>query len=673
MTKINCYLLTILLSLSVVSSYSQDQSPMVTSPNGNIVIKTSIKEKLEPYPVGKRFYYSVLYNGSGKIMDSPLGLEFQNMPPIAKNLVIKSIENRAISEQWERVCGKSKKIINSCNELLIKLEESDQPHRKIEIHFRAYNDGIAFRYFMPEQPGCKDIELTAERSEFHFNWDFNIWAGISPGYITDQEFVFKNININNITSKSIVGQPVIVPTGSCYLAISESNVKNWAGMFLTAGSTQNSLVTRLTPRLDGSGLLVKTQTPAYSPWRLVVIGEKPGDLVESDLIQNLSDPCEIKDPSWIKPGKCAWDSWWSCGYAPEVDYKMSSNTKSIKYYIDFASEMGFTYMLIDEGWCVDNWSKPHLQHLSDITTPVKDVNMPELLAYAKQKNVRLLLWVSTESLKKQLDKAFEVYEKWGIAGVKIDFTMRDDQETLEFYHEAAQKAAKHHLMVNFHGSHIPTGLTRTWPNVITSEGVFGNEHNKWGLDQLTTATHNVTIPFTRMLLGPMDYTPVAFRNVTLNNYKQNSDTADGTFVVSTRCHQLAMMIVYESPLTVLTDAPYSYRGQAGLDFLKIVPTNWDETRVLNGEIGHFITIARRSDNNWYVGAMNGSVQRTLTVPLNFLSDGKYTATIWADTYETKDFPDRLRKEQITVLKSDSLTIKMEAGGGQTIVFTKKSN
>jgi alpha-glucosidase len=671
--KYNCLLLTLTLSLFCFKMYSQNSAAVMSSPDGNIILKAAMKEKLEPFPSGMRLYFTVSYKGTSVIMDSPLGLEFNNMPPIARNLNIVSTEQRSINETWDRICGKSKKVINNCNEMIVKLEETTELHRKIDIYFRAYNDGIAFKYFLPEQPEFKDIELTSERSEFHFNWDFNIWAAISPGYITDQEFIFKNMNINNITAKNIVGQPVIIPTGSCYLAISESNVRNWAGMFLTAGSTQNSLVTRLSPRLDGSGLLAKATTPAYSPWRVVMIAEKPGNLLESDIIQNLSEPSEIKDPSWIKPGKCAWDSWWSCGYAPEVDYKMGSNTKSIKYYIDFAAEMGFPYMLVDEGWCNDYWSRPDLKSQSDITNSTKNVNMTEILSYAKQKKVRLLLWVSTESLKQQMAKAFDVYEKWGIAGVKVDFSMRDDQETLEFFYKTAQEAAKHHLLVDFHGSHIPTGITRTWPNVINSEGVYGNEHNKWGIDQLTTATHNVTIPFTRMLLGPMDYTPVAYRNVTLNNYKPNSDTTDGTFVVSTRCHQLAMMVVYESPLEVLADAPYSYRGQAGVDFIKLVPTNWDETKVLNGEIGNFITIARRDGNDWYIGSMNGSKQRTIEVSLSFLSEGKYTATIWCDTYETMDFPDRLRKEKIFVTKNDVLKIKMTSGGGEVVVLNKAFN
>jgi alpha-glucosidase len=650
---------------------AQVTSPKVNSPDGKITIKAEIKEKLEPYPTGKRLYYTVSYKGGSVIMDSPLGLDFNNMAPLAKNLVIKSVEQKSIDEPWERVCGKSKKVSNQCNEMQVKLEEADEPHRKLEIHFRAYNNGASFRYFIPEQAGMKEIELTAEHSEFHFNWDFYIWGAYSPGYIADQEFVYKNFNINEVTPRSIIGQPVIIPTGSCYLALSESNVKNWAGMFLTAGSTQNSLITRLTPRLDGSGLLVKTQAPALSPWRVIMIGEKAGNLIESDILQNLSDPSEIKDPSWIKPGKTVWDHWWSSGYAPDVKFKIGSNNASIKYYIDFGAEMGFPYMLVDAGWCHDYWDNPALKSKTDVTKPIDEVNIPELVQYAKSKNMRLIVWAAVNSILPQYEAAFALYEKWGFAGVKIDFVMHDDQEMTGNLYKMAEAAAKHHLLVDYHGCHIPTGITRTWPNVITSEGVYGNEHNKWGLKELTTPQHNVSIPFTRMLLGPMDYTPAAFKNVTLNNYKENAPDVDGTFVTTTRCQQLAMMVVYESPLQCLADAPYAYRGQPGLDFLKIVPSNWDETKVITGEIGQYIAIARRAGSDWYIGIMNGQNARTLDVALSFLGEGKYIADTWMDTYETKDFPDRLRKEQSIVSKTDVLKINLITGGGQVIRLSKK--
>jgi alpha-glucosidase len=656
--------------LFVTGINAQENNATVASPDGKVSISVAVKEKLEPFPTGKRIYYSVLYKGTAVITDSPLGLEFSNMSPIANNLEIKNFEQININETWERVCGKSKKVLNNCNEMQVKLEELDGLHRKVEIHFRAYNDGAAFRYFIPEQTGVKDIELTSERSEFHFNWDFNVWAGISPGYITDQEFVFKNININEITQRSIIGQPVIVPTGGCYLAISEANVVNWAGMFLTAGSTQNSLVTRLTPRLDGSGFLVKTQAPAKTPWRVIMIGETPGKLVESDLLQNLSDPCAIKDPSWIKPGKCQWDHWWSCSYAPDLKFKLGSDNQSIKYFIDFGAEMGFPYMLVDAGWSYDYWDNPKLKDKTDITKSVDAVNIPELVAYAKKKNMRIIVWVAVNSLIPQLEAAFTQSEKWGIAGAKVDFVMRDDQVMTNKLFEIAECGAKHHLLIDYHGCHIPTGITRTWPNVITSEGVYGNEHNKWGINEITTPAHNTSIPFIRMLLGPMDYTPVAFRNVTKSNYKENAEGVDGSFVTTTRCHQLAMMVVYESMLECLADAPYSYRGQAGLDFIKLVPCDWDETKVINGEIGKYISIARRAGNDWYIGIMNGEENRNLEIPLSFLGEGKYKATIWRDTYETKDFPDRFRKEEITVTKSDILKTDLIIGGGQAIRFSK---
>jgi alpha-glucosidase len=384
-----------------------------------------------------------------------------------------------------------------------------------------------------------------------------------------------------------------------------------------------------------------------------MIGRSPGDLTESEIILNLNEPCAIKDTSWIKPGKMAWDHWWS------GDTKM--DTATLKEYIQFAADMQFPYQLVDWTWYGD---KPLENPDLDITTVVKDVNMPELLKFAKDRGVRLWLWLHWTHTDKQYEKAFALYEKWGVAGVKIDFMQRDDQEMVNWYHRIVKKAADHHLLVNFHGAYKPTGFRRTYPNLITREGVLGNEYNKWS--KRVTPEHNCTIPFTRMLAGPMDYTPGGFLNRSRENFKTN---VKPTQVMGTRCHELAKFVIYYSPLCCVCDHPRNYKNQAGLEFLRVVPTVWDDTKVINGEVGEYITMARRSGEKWFIGAMSNWTGRTLEIGLDFLDEGKYTANIFADSPDSGENAEKLIEEKRTVTANDNLTIKMAPGGGFAAYLT----
>jgi len=288
--------------------------------------------------------------------------------------------------------------------------------------------------------------------------------------------------------------------------------------------------------------------------------------------------------------------------------------------------------------------------------------MPEVLRFAKESNVKLWVWVYWSDLDRKLEQAFALYQKWGLAGVKVDFMQRDDQKMVDWYHKVIRAAAKHHLMLDFHGAYKPAGIRRSWPNFMTREGVLGNEWNKWF--DFITAEHNVTLPFTRMLAGPMDYTPGGFLNVTEENFKSGSPTK----VKTTRCHQLAMLVVYESPITCICDHPKFYRDQPGLDFMKIVPSNWDETKVLNGQVGEYVTLVRKAGSNWYLGAMTNQSARTLEVPLDFLGKEKFTAYIWADADDADKEPKNLTEQTITVKSSDTLTIKMAPSGGCVAYF-----
>ena len=351
-------------------------------------------------------------------------------------------------------------------------------------------------------------------------------------------------------------------------------------MYLSGhGAAANTLVSTLSPRPDDPAVAVQGKTPHRSPWRVLMIADHPGRLVESNLVANLATPLQLKDTSWITPGRSAWDRWWSGDWAPGADFKVAMNTATMKYFTDLAAEMGWEYVLVDWGWYgpITDFETGGER---DCTKPVAAVDVPEIVRYAKAKNVKVLLWIFWTHLDQRLDEALALYEKWGVAGIKVDFMARDDQWMVNWYETVVRKAAEHHLTVDFHGAMKPTGLERAYPNNLTREGVLGNEYNKWS--DRVTPEHKVTLPFTRMLAGPMDFTPGGFRHATKAGFKAQDSQP---MVMGTRAAELALLVVYESPLQVICDSPDAYRGQVGTSFLKETPATWDETRVLAGEVG----------------------------------------------------------------------------------------
>jgi alpha-glucosidase len=322
-----------------------------------------------------------------------------------------------------------------------------------------------------------------------------------------------------------------VEAGPAWVAITEANLTDWAGMYFTGvAGAPHAVMTLLSPRPDEPGVAVVSRAPRFSPWRTLLIGEKPGDLIESNLVASLNEPSEIKDTSWIRPGISAWDRWWSGGYAPDFDGKVTMSTASLKYYVDFAAEMGWKYQLVDWTWYGYPFdpAKPlgaAPNPKADVSKTIPELDLPELVRYAGSKGVKILLWLDWFSADKEMERVFPLYEKWGIAGVKVDFMQRDDQEVVNFYERLVKLAAKHHLMVDYHGAYKPTGMERTYPNLVTREGVMGNEHNKWSTR--VTPTHNTTLPFTRMLCGPMDFTPLGFRNKTPKTFRIVGEEAPG--------------------------------------------------------------------------------------------------------------------------------------------------
>jgi alpha-glucosidase len=468
------------------------------------------------------------------------------------------------------------------------------------------------------------FKLASERSEFHFPPEQSVWVADYGSFRSHQETEFIRTKISEINPGTIIGCPLLVQLDDVWLALTEANLTDWAGVYFTrTGTAANAVVTLLSPRLDEPEVAVICQPPRNSPWRTLLIGQKPGDLIESNLNVNLNEPLAIEDPSWITPGISAWDRWWPGGYAPDFkDGQVGMSTDSMKYFVDFAAEMDWEYQLVDWTWYGPPFDPNYPFGLvgnptADLSRSIPEIDIPGLVKYAADKGVRILVWLDWDNADKQMEKAFPVYEKWGVAGVKVDFMQRDDQKMVNYYHRLVKLAAKHKLTVDFHGAYKPTGFRRTFPNLLNREGVLGNEYNKWS--SRITPEHNVTIPFTRMLCGPIDFTPGGFRHKSQGTFRAVGSDEPGPFVMGTRAHQLAMFVIFESPLQVAPDSPYSYRmSPAGLDFLKVVPTTWDDSKVLDGFPGQFIIMARKSGEDWLLGGMNADQPREVVLSLQFL-------------------------------------------------------
>ena len=668
-----------LIVISVLSALAACQSmgngssnrAEVTSPSQLIKVTVENSEN-------KGIRYSVIYQDKPIIERAGFSLEFLKNGSFANNLKLTNIKVKEKSQQWQRVWGKSKDVIDHYREMTVSFVEISEPKRKLNLIFRAYDDGVALRYRIPKQENIKDFSIVSENTEFRFTDNHRVWATTWNNFYTHQEAAYNETTLQDLTDDKdkVIGTPLVVDLNNgAYAAILEANLTDWSGMTLQKTvQTQHSVSTRLSyHNRHNKDVKVISTAPRFSPWRVIMLGEKPGDLIESDLIHNLNEPNAIGDTAWIKPGKSAWDWWWSGKYAPDVDFELGANTETMKYFIDFAAEMGWEYQLVDWHWYGNpflevngnKWgSNPHV----DITKQNENIDIQELVAYASKKNVKLLLWLEWHHVEKQMDEAFPLYEKWGIAGVKIDFMAANDQQMVNFYHRVMKKAAQHHLVVDMHGAYQPTGISRTYPNFLTREGVMGNEHTKWS--SKITPDHCLTLPFTRMLTGHMDFTPGGYLHRTKEQFKAVGGNAPAPQVMGTRAYQLAMMVVYESVLQVVSDTPYNYRGQSGLNLLQRVPTTWDETRVLHGEIGDYITIARRSGDEWYIGSMTDWNGRTLNIELDFLDNAKYQAHIWQDGKNANTNPSDLAEQKLIINKGDTITATLASGGGHIIHLKK---
>ena len=636
--------------LIIAGSIANAQTITVKSPDNNILVTVSNSKELT---------YLVTYKGRRIVDLSQLGFEFRDEVPMTGNFTIVDQSVKNFNEIWYPVVkSKHAEILNNYSELTLILKEKSGLMRQMEFFVRVYNDGAAFRYKLLRGAKAGDRQITKELTTFSIPGDPKAWIVEYGGYSSSNESEFIEHPLSYLNEKSIAGMPMLMEYGdNCWVAITEAKIENYAAFYIGTDGVTNQLITKLVP-VPGepeSGVKVRFNDEVYTPWRVMMIGDNPGTLIESEIIQNLNDPCAIKDPSWIKPGMSAWDHWWS----GEVKMEMPV----IKQYIDLASEMGWPYMLVDWQW-YGKFNSPE----SDITKWAPQISMPEIIEYAKSKNVKIIVWLYSSDVNRNsaYQNAFPLYEKWGIAGIKIDFMDRDDQQMVNWYHDIIRCAADNHLMVDFHGAYKPDGIIRTWPNMITREGVMGNEYYKFS--EKMSPEHNIKLAFTRMLAGQMDYTPGAFLNVTREQYKNQTPAV----VWNTRAAELSKFVIYESPLTVVCDHPDNILGQPGSDFLKIVPTTWDDIKFIRGYPGNYVAIAKRSGNTWFIGVMNNRLAKSTELNLSFLPPGNYEAETWSDSKKSDMEPKDLKKAIYSMKSPGNLKVTMAKNGGFVAVIRSKN-
>lgn len=646
--------------LEAVTLLAESPGTVLKSPDGQLAITFNVAQSAAAQNGSGQLMYSVSFHGKPLIDNSKLALTLQGARALGENVQITGSTPSSTDQTYHLLTGRASTVRDHYNALRLDVAEPAGRERKMTVEARAYDDAIAFRYVVPKQNPLDEFRLAKEGTEFRMNQDAICYALELPNFrsMYESEYVKLPIsafaNQGGVASKFLIGLPLLMDVpGVGWMAITEANLRDYSSMYLVneaGGWNSRGFDAELAPNGDMPELAVDGALPHHSAWRVLLIGDRPGTLMESNVIQSLNPESEIKDTSWIHAGRASWD-WWNGSIG--ADGKPAYTTATMKYYVDFAAKQGLEYMLVDAGWYAKN----------DITKMNGRVDIPDLVQYAKAKGVKVWIWLPYTLTTAQMDEAFPLYEKWGVAGLKIDFIERDDQIGINFYYRAAQLAAEHHLMLDFHGATKPSGLERTFPNVLGYEAVLGMEQSKGG--RRDNPDNHVMLPFTRMLTGRMDYTPGGFDNVTRDQFVARSTRP---MVMGTRAHELAMYAIYESPFQMVADTPKAYEDQPTFQFIKNIPDTWDETKVLNGEPGEFITMARRKGNQWFMGSMTNWTARELDVPLTFLGEGTYTAEIYEDADDADKYPKNARVLKKTVTAKSTLHLKLAPGGGYAVQF-----
>lgn len=644
------------LLLIVISTFSQKSKPLrIASPDGkvNVMVET-----------GPAITWSVKHAGTVIIMPSVVSLTLATGEVLGQNPKIISSKVQSANTTFTTPLYKKSSVDDNYNQLTIKCKGD------YGVIVRAYNDGAAYRFFTTRKG---ELIIQSERAEFNFDKDHTAYIPYTSDlrggerYTCSFEEFYAATPVSKFNKDTLGYLPLLMTLPDNKKAVLlEADAQDYPGMFVQSNQQvpygieatfapypleealggYNKINYMVTKRAD---YIAKVSGTRNFPWRVIVVSEQDKELLNNDMVQKLSEPGKIENTSWIKPGKVAWD-WWNDWNISHVDFKAGINTPTYKYYIDFAAANHIEYIVLDEGWS-DDW---------DLNKLSAAIDLRELLMYAKQKNVGLVLWSTWYALSRDIEGLCAKYAAMGVKGFKVDFLDRNDQKMIASCYEMASIAAKHHLLLDFHGMFPPQGLQRTWPNVINFEGVRGMEWMKWSADD-HVPMHEVSLPFIRMMAGPMDYTPGAMRNVTKGNARASHSLPVS---MGTRCHQLAMYIVFEGPLQMLADNPTIYmKEQECTNFIAAIPTVFDETIAIDGSLGEYVAIARKKENTWYVGAMSNWTARDITIDLSFLGDGKFEAEVFKDGINADKEATDYKKEVRKISSADKLIIHLLGGGG----------
>ena len=637
----------LLAFLAVASTALAAQSSYdLKSPDTRIEIRVRTSGQLR---------YDVLLRGNALLENSMLSLDVEHKK-LGLQPKVNSAKQRSNDQVVEPVVRqKFAKIRDRYNELRLTMDGG------YSIVFRAYNEGVAYRFetTLPD----KQVKIYGEEANFNFPTNFVVYYPQEDTFYSHNERKYLPQHLSEIAPMFIATLPAVVDVrGGAKLAIAESDLSDYPGLWLQGSAPQFALKATFPPYplkeqqtsdrdykvVEAADYIAVTAGTRTFPWRVLGIAGHDGDLITNQLVYLLESPSNVEDTSWIRPGKVAWD-WWNDWNIDGVDFHAGINTKTYEYYVDFASKYRLPYIILDDGW----------YKLGDLLQVNPDLNMEELVSYANQKNVGLILWASWKTLDDQLIPALDQFDKWGIKGIKVDFMQRSDQIMINYFDKVCREAAKRHMLVDFHGDQKPAVMTRTWPNLINTEGVRGMEWSKWSWE--SEPAHNISLPFTRMFLGPLDFTPGAMRNATRQTF---APIGSQPMAMGTRCQQLAMYVVYEAPLQMLSDTPSNYlREPEAMEFLAAVPTVWDETRVLDAKMSQYVLLARRNGSDWYVGAMTDWTPRDLEIDFSFLPDGNFTLDSYEDGVNADRNASDYRKTTKQINRTTKMKIHLAPGGG----------
>lgn len=651
--KLCLAILSLLLLIGNASFAAKEKKYVLSSPDGTLKVEIS---------AGNELAYQVMHGNDTILSHSNIGLVLENGTIVGKTPRITGERRRKIKDNMESPFYRFKEFVATGNELDLKLKGG------FGIIFRAYNEGVAYRFYTTQS---SDIIIKEEQAEFNFKEDYTAYLPYTTNDKKPMAMAYQNVYDIIPLSKAqpkLAFLPVTVDCGSVKLTLLESDLEAYPGVFVQSQQGKYGLKGVFAPYpaktdfypwrkqeyvTETTDFISRSRGSRSYPWRVLAITEKDTDMPVNNLVYALASPNRIGDTSWIKTGKVAWD-WWNDWNLKGVPFKAGINMDTYKYYIDFASRNGLEFIVLDEGW--------YDPKSGDMLTVIPELDLPELIAYGKSKGVEIVLWTVFNVLDSQLEAACKKYADMGIKGFKVDFLDRDDQTAVEMVYRIAEMTARYKLTLDLHGIYKPTGINRTYPHIINFESVFGMEEVKWTDIKNNMPLYDVTFPYIRMMAGPVDYTPGAMRNATKADWRAMYYTPAS---MGTRCHQLAAYIVHDSPFTMLCDAPTNYLNeQECVDFIASLPVEVDSTFIASGELGKYIVTVRKKDVNWYIGGMTNWDERDVQLDFSFLPEGmSYTAVLFKDGVNANKQAEDYRKETIRIDKDSRLTLHLASGGG----------